>query len=160
MRGAGPRPYIYRITRGPRARFLGLGLSVSEAEDLETLAKAFGSRVERAGGPGGGFVVRLRDPQGIEVEVLAWNDAKHAFAGSSADPAQRTRTHIVRVNDTQRPMFEPPQVTKLGHLVLETPDFDTSVRWYIDTFRLHSVRCDVPARRYADRLLHAFGSWR
>ena len=40
---------------------------------------------------------------------------------------------IVRVNDTQRPALEPPQVTKLGHLVLEAPDFDVSVRWYIDT---------------------------
>ena len=39
----------------------------------------------------------------------------------------------MRVNDTQRPALEPPQVTKLGHLVLETPDFDRSVRWHMDT---------------------------
>ncbi|WP_439394642.1 hypothetical protein ACRQ5Q_36080 [Bradyrhizobium sp. PMVTL-01] len=29
----------------------------------------------------------------------------------------------------RRPKLEPPQVTKLGHLVLETPDFNRSVRW-------------------------------
>jgi hypothetical protein len=39
---------------------------------------------------------------------------------------------IVRINDTQRPKLEPPQVTKLGHLVLEAVDFAASVRWYID----------------------------
>ena len=28
MRGAGPQPYIYSVTQGPNARFLGLGFSV------------------------------------------------------------------------------------------------------------------------------------
>jgi len=28
FRGTGSRPYVYRVTRGPRARFVGLGLSV------------------------------------------------------------------------------------------------------------------------------------
>ena len=28
LRGAGPNPYIYRATLGPKARFLGIGLSV------------------------------------------------------------------------------------------------------------------------------------
>ena len=39
----------------------------------------------------------------------------------------------MRINNTQRPKLEPPQVTKLGHLVLEAVDFDRSMRWYIDT---------------------------
>jgi catechol 2,3-dioxygenase-like lactoylglutathione lyase family enzyme len=42
----------------------------------------------------------------------------------------------IRVNDTQRPPREPPQVTKLGHLVIETSDFDKSARWYMDTLGL------------------------
>ncbi|MGZ9032745.1 MAG: VOC family protein [Burkholderiaceae bacterium] len=133
MRGAGPRPYIYRVTRGPRARFLELGLSVSTAKDLDTLARAFGTHAEPAQGPGGGFVVRLRDPQGVAVDAL------HGMTPTTPLPVRppiqhNAPSHIIRVNDTQRPKFEPPQVTKLGHLVLETPDFDTSVRWYMDTF--------------------------
>src|SRR5271157_6571488 len=36
LRGAGPNPYIYRATSGPKARFLGIGLSVPKAGDLET----------------------------------------------------------------------------------------------------------------------------
>jgi catechol 2,3-dioxygenase-like lactoylglutathione lyase family enzyme len=133
MRGAGPQPYIYRVTQGRDARFLGLGLSVPKAEDLDTLSRAFGCSVERADGPGGGSVVHLRDPEGVAVHVL------HGFAPATPAPIRPPILHnapnqVVRVNDTQRPRSEPPEVTKLGHLVLETPDFDRSVRWYIDTF--------------------------
>ena len=40
MRGTGPAPYIYRATLGRNARFLGIGLSVPKAEDLESLARS------------------------------------------------------------------------------------------------------------------------
>jgi hypothetical protein len=65
MRGTGSHPYIYRVTLGSRARFLGLGLSVPESEDLERLSRVFGAPIEPADGPGGGSVVHLRDPEGI-----------------------------------------------------------------------------------------------
>ena len=42
LRGTDPQPYIYRATRGPAARFLGLGFSVATGADLEKLAKATG----------------------------------------------------------------------------------------------------------------------
>jgi catechol 2,3-dioxygenase-like lactoylglutathione lyase family enzyme len=131
LRGTGSRPYIYRVTRGRDARFLGLGLSVASSEDLQKLSKTFARPVD-ADGPGGGSVVRLRDPEGIEVDVL------HGFAPSDPLPIRLAILHnapsqIVRINDTQRPALEPPQVTKLGHLVIETPDFDKSARWYMET---------------------------
>jgi catechol 2,3-dioxygenase-like lactoylglutathione lyase family enzyme len=132
LRGTGSRPYVYRVTRGPRARFIGLGLSVPNADDLQKLSSTFRRPIEAAVGPGGGSVVRLIDPEGVEVDVL------HDIGLSEPLPTRRAIPHnapsqIVRVNDTQRPALEPPQVTKLGHLVLETPDFDKSVRWYMDT---------------------------
>ena len=40
LRGTGSTPYIYRVSRGPAARFIGLGLSVPSADDLKTLAKS------------------------------------------------------------------------------------------------------------------------
>lgn len=133
MRGAQPQPYSYRVTLGRDARFLGFGLSVPKAEDPETLSCAFRCPVERADGPGGGSIVRLCDPEGVAVHVL------HAFTPATPLPIRSQIRHnapsqIVRVNDTQRPRVEPPQVTKLGHLVLEALDFDRSVRWYMDTF--------------------------
>ena len=132
MRGTGPQPYIYRVTKGPNARFLGLGVSVAAIEDLQKLAKAYGRPIEAAKTPGGGSLVRLQDPHGVTVDIL------HGFAASSPLPLRAAIPHnapnqIVRINDTQRPTLEPPQVTKLGHLVLEAPNFDKSARWYMDT---------------------------
>jgi len=132
LRGTDPQPYIYRATRGPAARFLGLGFSVATGADLEKLAKATGRPIEQDAAPGGGSVVRLTDPEGVAVHVL------HGYRTAEQLPLRAAIPHnapngIVRVNDTQRPTLEPPQVTKLGHLVLETPDFDKSARWYMDT---------------------------
>ena len=120
------------MTRGSKPRFLGLGLSAPTVGDLDALAKARGSSVEPFKGPGGGSVVRLRDPEGVAVAI------HHGFAKLERQPIRPPIPHnapgqTVRVNDTQRPVLEPPQVTKLGHLVLETPNFDTSARWYLDT---------------------------
>ena len=133
LRGAGSNPYIYRITLGAKARFAGIGLSLPSLADLQRLANAFGKPIEPADGPGGGSVVRLRDPQGVLVEAL------FGFTPSEKLPLRdpipyNAPNQTVRVNDTQRPKLEPPQVTKLGHLVLETRDFDTSSRWWMDTF--------------------------
>jgi len=131
FRGTGSTPYIYRVRRGDAARFIGFGLSVPSADDLKTLAKAVRLRVEQADGPGGGSVVRLVDPLGVGVS------AHHGFAAVAPEPVRapipyNAPNRTVRINDTQRPALAPPQVTKLGHLVLETPDFDRSARWYMD----------------------------
>jgi catechol 2,3-dioxygenase-like lactoylglutathione lyase family enzyme len=133
FRGTGPRPYVYRVTRGPKARFVGFGLAVPSTDDLETLSKRSGRPIEKSNGPGGGSVVRLRDPEGVEVDVLHGHAPPEPLPTRPAIP-HNAPSQIVRVNDTQRPALEPPQVTKLGHLVLETPDFEKSVRWYMDTF--------------------------
>jgi catechol 2,3-dioxygenase-like lactoylglutathione lyase family enzyme len=132
LRGTQSQPYIYWVTRGPQSRFLGLGFSVPDAQDLQKLARAFGRPIEQSSAPGGGSVVRLEDPQRVSVQVL------HGFTPNEPLPARRAISYnapnqIVRVNETQRPALEPPQVTKLGHLVIETPDFDRSARWYMDT---------------------------
>ena len=42
FRGTSSRPFIYRVTRGPKPRFVGLGLSAPTAGDLDALAKARG----------------------------------------------------------------------------------------------------------------------
>src|SRR6516162_1193806 len=80
MRGTGPQPYIYRVTKGPNARFLGFGFSVAAIEDLQKLAKAYGRPIEAAKTPGGGSLVRLQDPHGVTVDIL------HGFAVSSPLP--------------------------------------------------------------------------
>ena len=108
MRGAGSQPYIYRVSLGPKARFLGLGLSVPTMEDLEKLSKASGQPVVPPNTPGGGSVVHLRDPEGVAVDAL------HGFVPNKPLPLRSAIPHnapnqIIRVNNTQRPALEPPR---------------------------------------------------
>jgi catechol 2,3-dioxygenase-like lactoylglutathione lyase family enzyme len=132
MRGAGTTPYVYRATLAWRPRFAGLGFSIPTVEDLQRLAKAARRPVETSDAPGGGSLVRLTDPDGVAVHVLHGQTLSQALPQRAAIP-HNAPDSTIRVNDTQRPPREPPQVTKLGHLVIETPDFDKSARWYMHT---------------------------
>jgi hypothetical protein len=130
MRGTAPTPYCYRVHRAPRERFVGAGFSVGTRDELERLARIDGATgIERSGHPGGGEVVTLHDPSGFAVEVI------HGQAAAEEIP---TRDPIVfnvghertRINATQRPPVEPPEVMRLGHYVLEVADFQATCAWY------------------------------
>ena len=140
LRGAGSAPYIYRVSRGPAARFIGFGLSVPRPRTSRRWrrrravpSKPPTARRRRRRPPG--------RPGGVAVSI------HHGFAAVAPQPVRAPIPHnapneTVRVNDTQRPALEPPQVTKLGHLVLETPDFDRSARWYMDMLGfIHRTCC-------------------
>ena len=86
MRGIGSQPYIYRVSLGPEARFVGLGLSVTTKEDLQKLSKVSGCPVVPANTPGGGSVVHLRDPEGVAVDVLHGFVPNKPAAGSLGNP--------------------------------------------------------------------------
>ena len=69
-RGAGPAPFLHATVQGEPG-FAGLGLRAGSVADLEVLAREEGRAVEPLGTPGGGSVVRLTDPDGNLVEVVA-----------------------------------------------------------------------------------------
>lgn len=141
MRGAAPTPYCYRVHRAPRARFVGAGFSVRTREELERLARVGGaSAIERAPYPGGGEVVTLRDPSGFLIEVA------HGQASAEEIPTRAPLPLNVgherrRVNATQRPPVEPPEVVRLGHIVLEVADYQATCAWY--TRHLGFIPSDV-----------------
>jgi hypothetical protein len=79
MRGTGSAPFIYVAEKGPVDRFVGAGLLVSSAQDLDALARLPGSGpVEAIEAPGGGRRVRMRMDDGFEI------DAVHGIARSAA----------------------------------------------------------------------------
>ena len=129
-RGVGANPSISRVPRGPRPALLGVGLSVAERASLLALAEAAGAPIEPFAGPGGGEMVRLHDPDGVPVEVLHGQEKVAPLP--SRDPIEHNApARVVRVNDMQRPPLAPPEVTKLGHLVLTSPNFPRKVQWYM-----------------------------
>jgi catechol 2,3-dioxygenase-like lactoylglutathione lyase family enzyme len=130
MRAAAPSAYCYRVQRGPRARFLGAGFRVRTRIELERLARLPGAGpVAPSEHPGGGHQVTLRDPSGFLVEVI--HGQSHGEPIPTREPlAMNVGAERPRINGTQRPPVEPPEVTRLGHLVLEVADYQATCAFY------------------------------
>ena len=132
MRGRGSAPFVHVTERGEPA-FLALGLRASSREDLETLAAAAKAEVERSEEPGGGFIVRIKDPDGHGVEVVAEQspagelplDEHIAWNNVHVRPRQRS---------VKRTGAGSASVVRLGHGVLNVADFRRSEAWYKSHF--------------------------
>lgn len=127
-RGADGAPFLHVTHKGEK-RFVGLGFKARSLADLEILSSSLGVPVEEVDTPGGGFCVRLQDPDGNRVDVVAeqvFDPAKpfppHAPVNSLAD---RRRIHEpVRFDPA------PSHVRRLGHAMLMVGDYPTSMAWY------------------------------
>ena len=135
-RAAGTAPYCYCVRRAPRPRFVGLAFSVATRADLERLAQLPGaSSIERADGPGGGETVRLEDPSGFTVWAISGQAHGEPLPHRAMLPCNHGEQHP-RVNTTQRPPAEAPEVLRLGHVVLEVADYQATAAWYAKHFGL------------------------
>lgn len=141
LRGTASRPYCYRVHQGSKARFVGMGFSVATRHELDALARLPGaSAITTAAHPGGGSVVSLKDPSGFTVEIL------HGQATVEELPLRGPIhfNHVgaaPRVNATQRPPAQPPEIIRLGHCVIEVADYQASSAWY--TQHLGLIPSDV-----------------
>ncbi|WP_173175755.1 VOC family protein [Pseudomonas tohonis] len=141
LRGTGPAPYCYRIHRAERARFVGFGLTLASRADLQKLARLPGaSAIEPTGMPGGGERVRLSDPSGFTVEAV-FGQAPSTPLQHRAPLPLNLADDSLRINATQRPPAAPPEVLKLGHVVLEVADYQATCAWY--TQHLGMIPSDV-----------------
>ena len=136
MRGYDSAPYIYLGRKAKKSAFKGLGLSVNSRQELVTLAKKTNNKIVAIDRPGGGEMVCLNDPNGIEVQVC--------FGIEQLEPLE-TRREILpanapenrpRVNAGQRTPMMPSPIFKLGHCVLGSNKLDETVQWYMLHFGL------------------------
>lgn len=134
LRGSGPAPFCYLVRRADAPRFAGLAFEVAAHADLERLAALPGaSAIEPLATPGGGLRVRLTDPSGFAVDAVYGRTPvaplphRPALAINTADARPR-------VNATQRPPVAPPEVLRLGHVVLEVADWQATCAWYTRHF--------------------------
>lgn len=134
FRGTGSSPFCYRVQRAEKDRFLGFGLTVSSIEELEALAHLPGaSAIEQLDGPGRGQRVCLQDPSGFLVEAVAGREPVEALPHRKALPLNQV-DEIPRINATQRPPLDAPEIIKLGHVVLEVADYQATCGWYTQHF--------------------------
>jgi catechol 2,3-dioxygenase-like lactoylglutathione lyase family enzyme len=131
-RGAGPAPFLHATAAGEPG-FAALGLLAETVEDLEALARAEGVKVEDLDAPGGGKVVRLRDPDGRLVEVVAGQAPADPLPLEPESPHNSAAARP-RVRQTVRLRPGPASVVRLGHCVLNVSDFRTLEAWYKSRF--------------------------
>lgn len=133
-RGSGGAPFLH-MTEAGEPGFAAIGFRAASLEDLKILAAAEGVPVEAFDAPGGGSVVRLIDPDGFRVEVVAGQAFEPALP-AGAEAVRNSAAARPRVSSRVRVEAGPSRVVRLGHAVLEVSDFRTSEAWYKARFGL------------------------
>lgn len=131
-KGSDGRPFVH-VTQPATARFLAIGLRAETVDDLETLAAHEGLAIEDLDEPGGGKVLRLTDPDGYQIEVVA-GQAKDNAPPLPADQPFNSATAKPRFRQMVRLQPGPAHVRRIGHAVLKVSDFRRSETWYKDRF--------------------------
>jgi catechol 2,3-dioxygenase-like lactoylglutathione lyase family enzyme len=131
MRGTDPRHHIH-ITEKGDPKFIGFAYLAASEDDLHRLAKTPGaSPVEKIDEPGGGQRVRVREPNGYQIEVV------HGIQDLPPIPVDRqlmnTGSEPLRRRDLMRLPKSPAPIKRIGHGVLGTPKVKETVQWFRDT---------------------------
>jgi catechol 2,3-dioxygenase-like lactoylglutathione lyase family enzyme len=128
MRGTDGQHHVH-VTEVGETAFLGLAFRAASRAHLDTLARAVGGAVESLDEPGGGVVVRLRDPDGRHIDVV-YGIAQVEPLPVRSHPPLNTGGSRVRVGTLQRVQAGPSQVKRCGHAAIKTADLDALWRWY------------------------------
>lgn len=131
-KGSDGRPFVH-VTEPGEAKFLAVGFRAETVADLEKMAASEGVAVEDLHEPGGGRIIRLTDPDGYGVEVVAGQSNGEASL-PFADPPRNTAAAKPRFRSTVRLDAAPAHVRRIGHAVLKVSDFRVSEKWYKDRF--------------------------
>src|SRR5258708_35275689 len=135
MRGTGPSHHLH-VTEKGEPRFVGIAWQAAGAEDLARVAKAPGaSAIEAIDEPGGGKRVRLREPNGYQIEVV------HGIDRVAPIPVSRQAINngaemLRRKGELYRLKRGPATVQRIGHAVMATPKLRETVQWFRDTLGL------------------------
>ncbi len=136
-----PVAVLYR--RAARAQFIGPTFAVDTVEALTGLAdKTQAAPPAPLAIPGHPTGVVLTDPNGVTVKVAHFEEWRE-LPPCDAPPATNRGNDKPRINATRRPPRVPSRVLRLGHMVLGTPDWEATARFYIDTLGL--IPSDVQA---------------
>lgn len=134
MRGLDGDPYFH-VTHKGEPKFLGLAFEAKSEADLGAFAKAHDKKIETLDGPGAGKVVRVTDPNGFTVEVVAARKQSSPLAVPKTDLTNDARTQPRR-DHVKRVQGGPAHVKRLGHCVLNVKDYRQSEAWYKQNFGL------------------------
>src|SRR5436189_6156735 len=127
MRGTDPAHHIHVTEKGDPG-FVGFAYHAASLDDLKRVAKASGaSAVESIDEPGGGKRVRLKEPNGYQIEVL------HGIETVPEIPVAETPMNtgaqpLLRAGTLMRLRKSPTPVKRIGHGVMGTPKVKETVQ--------------------------------
>jgi len=128
MRGLDENPFL-QVTYLGEPAFLAAGFKAASMENLETLAREENAPIDSLNGPGGGSVVRLTDPNGFRIEVVAGRRSVARIDAPARSPINDAYA-MLRLNTLKRLTKGPSHVKRLGHCVLNVRSFRESEAWY------------------------------
>jgi catechol 2,3-dioxygenase-like lactoylglutathione lyase family enzyme len=132
MRGTGPSHHLH-VTETGDPKFVGFAYYAAREEDLHRVAKAPGaSAVEKIDEPGGGQRVRLREPNGYQIEVV-WGIEDLPPIAVPEQPMNTGAEPLRRAGDLMRLRPSPTPIKRIGHGVMGTPKVRETVQWFRDT---------------------------
>jgi catechol 2,3-dioxygenase-like lactoylglutathione lyase family enzyme len=134
LRGTATAPFCYAVSQG-ETRFAGFALWAKNLADLEAVAAHDGVPVEALDAPGGGWVARLTDPDGMTVEVVAGQTMAEPLPIPEAVSWNEGAGHA-RIARFRRITTGPSTVQRLGHVLLSITDFRRTEAWYKERFGL------------------------
>jgi catechol 2,3-dioxygenase-like lactoylglutathione lyase family enzyme len=132
MRGTDARHHLHVTEKGDPA-FVGFAYLAGSEDDLHKVAKAPGaSAVESIDEPGGGKRVRLREPNGYQIEIVHGIQDLPVIA-VNLDPMNTGSEPLRRAGRLMRLPKSPAPIKRIGHGVLGTPKVRETVQWFRDT---------------------------
>jgi len=132
MRGTDAHHHLHVTEKGDPA-FVGLAYYATSPDDLQRLAKLPGaSAVESIDEPGGGRRVRLREPNGYQIEVVHGIEALPAIPVPE-QPMNTGSQPLRRAGELMRLRKSPTPVKRMGHGVLGTPKVRETAAWFRET---------------------------
>ena len=134
MRGLDEDSFLHVTHRGEPG-FLAAGFEAASMKDLETLAHEENVSIDGLDGPGGGFLVKLTDPNGFHIEVIAGRTRVSSIELTPRIPGNDAYG-TSRLNAVKRVARGPSHVKRLGHCVLNVKNFRESEGWYKSRFGL------------------------
>jgi catechol 2,3-dioxygenase-like lactoylglutathione lyase family enzyme len=128
-------PFSVEIVAGHTDTFVGFGFGAHSTDDVSRLAAAVDASVNVDLRPGCAQYVRLTDPNGFHVDLVAPTDAD-PIPTRAANIAVNGPGRAERVNCPVRTGSLPAPVIRLGHVVLQVTDLRQTLEWYVRHFGL------------------------
>ena len=132
MRGTDPAHHIHVTEKGDPG-FVGIAYYAASEGDLDQVAKVPGaSGVEDIDEPGGGKRVRLKEPNGYQIEVV-WGIQQLPKIPVNRDPMNTGTEPLRRAGKLMRLPKQPTPIRRIGHGVMGSPKLRETVQWFRDT---------------------------